>query len=308
VQIHGNAEVYVEEDFRLGNPGQAAGKAPATATMTMTGGTLNADRVRLGWRPYNPADFSCTVDMSGGLIVARSDLQIGEKTTVNLTGGEIRIGSGDSLDIDVGGKLDICGGVLKIRGNHVFDIMMMLCEGYLGGITCCGSTLCCAVEYDGTWTIIRYDPDCDADADQAYCPNPPDGAENVRSALTEVCLEWTNGGCLGTRGRACVLFGSDCSAIENAGCCEQPIGPCYEFWTIPPRLPPAGCVGNLPLWTTYCWRVDQWCQDATCVKGKVWRFTTGCEDIPGDCNRDCILNFEDYAATVDDFGQKIYWP
>jgi hypothetical protein len=67
-------------------------------------------------------------------------------------------------------------------------------------------------------------------------------------------------------------------------------------------------VGNLPLWTCWCWRVDTFCQAGNTVKGDVWTFCTGCEDIPGDVNRDCLVNFEDYACVAGDFGETDFWP
>jgi hypothetical protein len=298
VQIHGNCEIYVEEDFRLGNPGQAAGKAPTSATMTMSGGTLNADRVRLGWDPY-PDFIECTLDMSGGLIVARDDVQVGEKTTVSLTGGEIRIDSGDSLEIDDGGTIDICGGELKIKGNVALDIAEMVCDGS-GKITGCGAPQGVIIEYDGTYTVVTGTPDYDPD--QAYCLTPPCGAERVRSVVTEVELCWQPGAKVGTRGRHLVYFGSDCDAVEAAGP-GDPENVCVN------RADDLCCnVGNLPLWECFCWRVDEFNQDGTTTTGKMCSFCTGCEDITGDCNRDCLLNFEDYATTVDDFGEQIYWP
>jgi hypothetical protein len=303
VDISGNCEIYVGGDFKLGNPGQAAGKAPTTVTMTMAGGTLNAENVLLGWEPYVPADFSSTVDMSGGLIVVRRCLRIGEKTTVSCTGGEIRLESG-CLEIADGGNIDICGGVLKIKGNVLADIAVMVCEGN-GILTGCGHPLGIVAEYDGGWTIVTGTwPG--PPPDQAACPRPCDGAERVssRGSVAEpgVKLCWMPGCRVGSRGRHLVYFGSDCDAVWAAGP-GDPENVCVN------RAYELCCnVGVLPLWQCFCWRVDEFNQDGTTTMGNIWSFCTGCEDIPGDCNRDCVLNFEDYAATVDDFGKQIYWP
>jgi hypothetical protein len=302
MDFSGNCEVYVGEDFRLGNPGQAAGKSPATATMTMTGGTLNAENVLLGWQPYVPADFSCTVDMTGGLIVVRKCLRIGEKTHFSCTGGEVRLESG-CLEIADGGNFDICDtGVLKIKGNVVDEIAVMVCDGS-GRLTGCGSPAGVVIEYDGGYTVVTgtWDPNPEI----PYCPVPPDGAERVPASLTGAFLCWQPGCCVGSRGRHIVYFSTDCDCVENAPPCDASV-PC--FWEVCRAGETCVDMGPLELWTTYCWRVDSFCEDGRCVRGCVWSFTTGCEDIPGDCNRDCLLNFEDYAATVDDFGEKMYWP
>jgi len=42
--------------------------------------------------------------------------------------------------------------------------------------------------------------------------------------------------------------------------------------------------------------------------GNVWRFTTGCEDILGDINRDCLLNFDDFARLAETWGKQQFWP
>jgi len=46
----------------------------------------------------------------------------------------------------------------------------------------------------------------------------------------------------------------------------------------------------------------------TFFKGDIWSFSTGCELIPGDINRDCILNFEDLAGVAQSWGQEHFWP
>ncbi|MHC4478357.1 MAG: hypothetical protein ACYTEL_22185 [Planctomycetota bacterium] len=292
-------ETYVGDDLRIGNPGQAAGKAPTTADMTMSGGTVNAKRVRLGWEPYKPDDFSCTVDISGGLLIAREDLQVGEKTTVSFTGGEIRVDNEETFEIDDGGTMDICGGVLKIKGNVASDIAAMVCDGS-GRLTGCGAPQGVIIEYDGVYTIVT--GTSEYNADQAYCLVPPCGAERIQSVTTNVILEWQAGAKVGSRGRHLVYFGSDCDAVAAAGP-GDPENVCVN------RADDLDCdVGNLPLWECFCWRVDEFNQDGTTTTGVLCSFCTGCEDIPGDCNRDCLLNFEDYATTVDDFGEQIYWP
>jgi hypothetical protein len=305
MNFSGDCEVWVDSDLTVGNPGQSAYKAPTTADMTMTGGTVSARRVRLGWEPGAPADFSCTVDISGGLLIAREDLQVGEKTTVTISGGEVRVEDEDTLEIDAGGSIDICGdGALKVRGNVVNELAEMVCDGS-GRITGCGGAPGVVIEFDGTYTVLTGNPDFDPK--QAYCPSPADGATRIQAVNTDVVLCWAAGDSVGRSGRHFVYFGSDCEAVAAA----EPGDPeyitflradvlCYNV-SENPALP-------LTLWECYCWRIDEFNADSSITRGNVWMFCTGCEDIPGDCNRDCLLNFEDYAETVDDYGEVIYWP
>jgi hypothetical protein len=291
-------EAWVANEFRLGNPGQAAGKAASTCNMTMTGGTINARRVRMGWEPY--PDFSSDVDMSGGLIVCREDLQIGENTTVSLTGGEIRIDSSDSLEIDSGGNLDICGGTLKIKGNVAADVAALVCDGS-GRLTGCGTAPGVVIEYDGTYTVVTGTTE-GIDPDKAFCPDPANGAVEVQSVVTEVVLCWEPGASVGTRGRHLVYFGTDPAAVLAAGP-GDPENVCVN------RADVLCCnVGNLPLWTQHCWRVDEFNEDGSTTTGDLWCFTTGCAAIPGDTNMDCLVNFEDYACVAGTFGDEQFWP
>jgi hypothetical protein len=290
-------EIYVDEFIRFGKDCKDGG---GFASLLMTGGTINADEVRFGCNSC--VDVNVTID--GGLLIARSDLCVGDgdgDVSVALNGGEIRVESGDSLEIGDNGTIDICGGTLKIKGNKVAEISALVCHGS-GRLTGCGSPSGVFIEYDGVYTVVTggWDPWPDG----AYCLDPACGAERI--AATEVVLCWQPGACIGSRGRHVVYFSSDCDAVENEPPCSCPF--------------PGGCLGVLPggqtcvdvgpleLWTTYCWRVDEFCEDGRCVKGCVCSFTTGCEDIPGDVNRDCLVNFEDYACVAGDFGLEQFWP
>jgi len=70
------------------------------------------------------------------------------------------------------------------------------------------------------------------------------------------------------------------------------------------------------LWKTYYWRVDEYhkktlpgCSAAPVLtKGDIWSFTTGCELIDGDINRDCVVNFLDYAMLADDWRECVFFP
>jgi len=69
------------------------------------------------------------------------------------------------------------------------------------------------------------------------------------------------------------------------------------------------------LWKTYYWRIDEYhskalpgCADAPIItKGEVWSFTTGCE-LEGDVNRDCVVDFKDFAALAEDWAEKKFFP
>jgi len=144
------------------------------------------------------------------------------------------------------------------------------------------------------------DPNLQSDYNdcQAWGPDPPDGQTQVRSDLAEMVLSWQPGNCLGSKSRHFVYFSTDESCVTT-----QPAWPTPGYST----PPPAGCylgftnvgdlqknVGVLPMWTTYYWRTDEICQDASVCKGQPWNFTTGCDLAVSDLNIDCVVNFEDY--------------
>ena len=139
---------------------------------------------------------------------------------------------------------------------------------------------------------------------KVYCPEPADGAINVRSAVTPVMLSWRRGDCTYAQTKDYVYFGTDPNLVCNATGVFLP----------PPILflqPAQKLIGNLPLWTTYYWRVDEQVLIGgvpTLVRGDCWSFTTGCEPIVGDANKDCVLNFLDFANLARVWQQSQYWP
>jgi hypothetical protein len=277
----------------------------------MTSGTVNVETIYL-------SEYSCVdvnVNMEGGLLIARKELIVGDgdgDVIVSITGGEIRVESGDTLSIDDNGSIDVCGGTLKVKGNKVAELASIVCDGS-GRLTGCGGAPGVVIEYDGVYTIVT--GTTEFDADKAYCPVPGNGADKIPSVLTEVVLEWSEGECIGTRGRNQVFFGNDCEAVAAAEVGDPCwIGtarsgqPTMNLNLIVDPCDPNGFIAPLPLWECFCWRVDTFCEAGNTVRGDLWSFCTGCEDIPGDCNRDCLINFYDYAATVDDFGETVLWP
>jgi hypothetical protein len=147
------------------------------------------------------------------------------------------------------------------------------------------------------------------DDDKASNPSPEDGETGVKCVITEVVLEWGPScpvlGC--PMCRHFVFFGDDCQDVEDA--------PMFSIgWTPPPEyqgwVPGAVTtwnLGNLPLWTNYCWRIDEGPMGPI-QKGDVWTFTTGCPLINGDLNLNCLLNLEDYSILLESFGEEQYFP
>jgi hypothetical protein len=135
---------------------------------------------------------------------------------------------------------------------------------------------------DNVKEIICFEVTC-----KAWMPSPKDEAINEAAVTCDMILSWNEGNCLGTKGKNFVFFG-DCDCVENAPTGNDPGYNAVPCWQI--RLNQGFTTWNagpLPLWTTYCWRIDQGCADATVCRGDVWTFTTGCELIGGDANLDC---------------------
>jgi hypothetical protein len=151
--------------------------------------------------------------------------------------------------------------------------------------------------------------------EKAWKPDPEDGETAVGAETCDMILRWNEGNCLHTQGRNFVYFSDDCDCVRN-----QPTAP-LPTWN---WFPPLGCflgevypnftgraeknVGMLPLWTRYCWRIDQACQTGPVARGEVWTFTTGCELIGGDANLDCLVNFLDYAALASTWMDEQFFP
>lgn len=137
---------------------------------------------------------------------------------------------------------------------------------------------------------------------KAWMPNPSDGAKNEAAVTCDMILSWNEGNCTTTsKSRNFIYFGP-CDIVTS-----QPSAPTAGYNTPPPAGAYLGYtyqgidtknVGMLPLWTTYCWRIDQGCADASTCPGDVWTFTTGCNLLGGDANLDCMVNFLDYAAVA----------
>jgi hypothetical protein len=268
--------------------------------MTMSGGTINCERCQIGWDPKNAATASLT--MTGGLLVVREQLSVGSSAQIHLNGGTIMCAD---LQIEEGGEIILCGGTLIIDGFWPYPPYPIPVSSYCprptqhiyGSITCCyGRPVFDYLINPGKTTVYcRW-----LDPFQPSDPGPPNGIINVPPVDVTVC--WVSGEGLGL-GRHYVYFSDDYDCVANAACGDTG-SPCFK--ALLRASTRSWNAGLLELWKTYYWRVDE--VGVTCCKGGVWRFTTGCELIPGDVNLDCVLNFEDFAAVAETFGEEQFWP
>jgi len=139
---------------------------------------------------------------------------------------------------------------------------------------------------------------------QAWDPTPSDGATNVRSSTTHVVLSWNPGNTFAdyTGSKHQLYFGTDAQAVADA----TPSSDEYITSILHGDLYD---IGVLTLWQTFYWRVDEFVRSdpVTIVPGNVWSFTTGCF-LPGDVNKDCVLNFLDYAGVAETWQKQQMWP
>lgn len=158
-----------------------------------------------------------------------------------------------------------------------------------------------AVKPDGTIIdqfVLRHPPP------NAWEPDPPDGAVNQS---VDVTLDWNPGECVI---RHAIYLGETYDEVESALPSTEGI---FQGYCNRDRegLDPGGLV----LWKTYYWRIDEYhskalpgCADAPIItKGEVWSFTTGCE-LEGDVNRDCVVDFKDFAMLAEDWAEKKFFP
>jgi hypothetical protein len=133
---------------------------------------------------------------------------------------------------------------------------------------------------------------------QAWNPSPLDGAEGQ---CADVVLSWYAGDCIGKKGHA-VYFGDSYEAVDEA----VPTDP--EFKGLLPPISPQTYdpPGDLELWRTYFWRIDELSAGGPCgavpdTKGDVWSFSTGFEllcagnpspaDGTGDVDPNVVLSW-----------------
>jgi hypothetical protein len=297
LNVSGDAEMVVVKTLSTNDKDGGDG----TANINIDGGTLYVgENLELG------DNGSGNLNVTAGLLVVGGTLEL-NRGEASLTGGEVRA---DDIEIEngvmdigaseaLGGPVGSSGGTLILNCNFskIWDLVNS------GKLTGCGSARGIVVDYGGTnpgkTTVTST---CAINFCQAWGPDPADGATKVQSLITEVCLDWIEGDCLGPHGHHKIYFSDDCNDLHEV----NPIFPLIAEWVPPFELD--FCVGNLELWKTYCWRVDSYNQDGTVTQGAVWSFTTGCELIAGDVNMDCLVNFLDFAELASTFGQEEFWP
>jgi hypothetical protein len=164
----------------------------------------------------------------------------------------------------------------------------------------------------GVLTFRRFDgceeATCPLITDCAWKPDPRNGATGEAAVTCDMVLTWNEGNCLGAKGRNFIYFGTDCDAVANSPNPSEPGFPGPEYLGQTFVGTTSFNIGPLPLWTNYCWRVDQGCADGSIAECEVWTFTTGCPLIEGDANLDCMVNFLDYAAIASTWMGEQFFP
>jgi len=233
---------------------------------------------------------------TGGTVEVCS-FRLREDGAAALLGGTLEVTCESSLDIE-DAVFDIRDGVLILAGDK-----MAFVEEYRqqGRITACGGTGFLSIDYDPSddkTTVIAFCPCCR--------PSPWDGAIN-QSIFT--CLSWCRGSTFVVR--YYLYFGDNFDEVNNAADPTVPPGRGSYRWDERWDICPASFDMNpmeLELWKTYYWRVDQIRMSGPPLRGDVWRFSTGCELLREDFNKDCIIDFKDLAEIGAEWQDKTYWP
>ncbi|MHC4620065.1 MAG: hypothetical protein ACYTEQ_20145 [Planctomycetota bacterium] len=286
--IANDVEIWCGQDFTIISQ-------KVNAACHMSGGAVNCRNfnVHAGGDSGNAA-----LNMTGGLIIARGSFNCprnggGAVAHTQLDGGEIRC---DDLSLPEGGTIDITGGKIVIDGDKLDQIWDLVCAH--GRITGYGSCAAVAFTYDAETdkTIVTAQW---RDPLEPYCAKPTPGS--LARCGSGVCLGWA--GTHGIRDRHTVYFSEDRECVEN-------MDPECMLGYVPASRPPLYCVPpeHLTLWTTYYWRIVEVYYGGPTIPGPVWSFTCGCPLLSGDLNRDCVVNFEDYAEMATTWQQEDMWP
>ncbi len=302
-----NVELNISENAVLQNASTYWLPYNGTATVNMTGGVLRSTwgRVYLG-RQHGGATGVGVFNLSGGLVDMSHDFCVSYdgNGTLNMTGGEIRCGSGFYAPRLAGGTAvaNLDGGIINcgfvvVHPGSLIDIT----EGQIV-FPNDGVSYILGLVDDGLITAYGGDPKAEVVAEynsvanettvyatilddgQAWNPNykGPEtlSPDNVRPELT-----WSSGD-FATSHK--VYFGTTHEAVFNA----DENDPEYKgevtvnSWQVDQ---------DLLLDTGYFWRIDE-VDAVNTYKGVIWSFTTS-----------VYLNIEDFDSYVDDAALQAAW-
>jgi hypothetical protein len=145
---------------------------------------------------------------------------------------------------------------------------------------------------------------------EAWGPSPEDDAIHQKVG---VVLTWNAGAYIGDSGKHFIYFGDDEAAIEAIPT-SNTSSEYYRGIRLARQelsFDPADAGLTLDLWKSYFWRIDEYNKAPDSperfTKGDVWSFTTGCE-LPGDINRDCVVDLKDFALLANDWAKEKFFP
>ena len=137
-------------------------------------------------------------------------------------------------------------------------------------------------------------------------PDPPDCSDKQ---CVDVTPCWTGGEGMGNHAgdKYYVYLGTNYEDVNNAGI-GDPEYCGFRSADVECFDPDADCGVALELWTHYYWRIDEKPFGHETVKGPVWHFMTGCREMPGDINLDCVVDGRDFAMLADDWMTTSLFP
>jgi hypothetical protein len=143
---------------------------------------------------------------------------------------------------------------------------------------------------------------CFKEPNEAYDPCPDDG---VSAVPVDIVLTWHEGATMGGHpgDKHYVFFSTSEDDVTN----DIIGGDSYQGFK-PVGLEEFDPAGDLDLWVTYFWRIDEKPFGAPTFKGNIWSFTAGCEMVPGDINLDCFVDGTDFAMLADDWMVESFFP
>ncbi|UCC22342.1 MAG: LamG domain-containing protein [Planctomycetota bacterium] len=229
----------------------------AHGTLDMTGGTINVTQ-----GIYCPASWwgnnilTGQINLNGGTINAKSFTMISGASTGN-------------LDVTEGKMVLVRNETEKFASYVAGEVEGMSITAYgvgHGQLTGGGQRAALSIDYDvsneGKTTVSA----ALTEPGQAWVPNPPAGAANVKGPPTSLQrpeLSWSAGDTADTHQ---VYFGTSFTEVDNAdtssGAYKGSQLASDVNWTVGTDLPPLA---------QYYWRIDE--VNATTVKGQVWDFT-----------------------------------